>query len=410
MLLCSCSGNREKAEEKRNVTRIMEERPVTVKVQHLEYTDFNHELITNGTIAARRKANLRFQSREIIRKIHVRNGQAVKQGQKIAELDTFKLYVALKQACDALDRARLELHDVLIGQGYTIGDSARITPADVMKIAKIRSNYEQGRTNHEVARHDLEAATLRAPFDGVIANLDTREFNQPDDNPFCTVIDNRSPDVVFYILESEISFVQPDGELVVHRISHPGEITGGRITEINPVVDKNEMVKIKAILDDRNGRFYEGMNVKIHIRRLLGKRLVVPKSAVVLRTNRQVVFVHENGHARWVYVETAQENSNSLVVTSGLNAGDEVIYDGNLYLTHEARVEVTNKGFVGKMKKQVLKEFIIRVMKIWYPDFEGPGMMKIMLEEKTRETLLHSSSYPRVSLIKTSPPSFISQP
>jgi len=65
--------------------------PNEVKVFTLARTDFNPELISNGTIAASQKADLYFQTAEIIAAIYVKNGDRVVAGQAIASLDSFKL-------------------------------------------------------------------------------------------------------------------------------------------------------------------------------------------------------------------------------------------------------------------------------------------------------------------------------
>ena len=323
------------------MTEVKEDLPVAVKVKRLEYEDFSYELISNGTIAAMHKAELKFQPQEIIQRIYVKNGQAVANGEKIAELDKFKLATAVKQAEEALERTRLDLQDVLIGQGYAMGDSANV-PADVMKIAKIRSSYEQSQTNYAIAQHNLDAATLYAPFSGVVANLTAKEFNQPGADVFCTVIDNRSPEAVFHVLENELPLIALNDRVIVSPFSQPGYTVDGRITEINPMVDKNGMVRVKATLSNRDSKLYEGMNVKVRVQRLLGKQLIIPKSALVLRTNKKVVFTLNNGRATWVYVETAQENSTSFVVTDGLHVGDSIIYQGNINLAHESEVRTKN--------------------------------------------------------------------
>jgi RND family efflux transporter MFP subunit len=343
LLLCSCGGNKEKEAEVQDekVSEMKDDKPVPVKVKRLELADFSYEFISNGTIAAMQKADLKFQSQEIIRKIYVKNGEAVTKGQKIAELDKFKLEIALKQAEESLERSRLDLQDVLIGQGYAIADSADIPP-EILKIAKIRSNYEQSQTGYTVAQYNLDAAVLYAPFSGVVANLVAKEFNQPGGEVFCTVIDNRSPETVFNILENELPLTRPNDRVIVSPFSHPDYTAEGRITEINPAIDKNGMVRVKALLYNKDNKFYDGMNVKVRVQRLLGKRLVIPKSALVLRTNKKVVFTLKDGRANWIYVETAQENSGSYVVADGLHVGDSIIYEGNLNLAHETKVDVGN--------------------------------------------------------------------
>ncbi len=84
------------------------------------------------------------------------------------------------------------------------------------------------------------------------------------------------------------------------------------------------------------------MNVKMSVKRDLENALVVPKSAVVLRTGKQVVFVHSNGKALWNYVTTGLENMNEYIITDGLTEGMEVIYDGNVNLAHESPVTVVD--------------------------------------------------------------------
>lgn len=114
----------------------------------------------------------------------------------------------------------------------------------------------------------------------------------------------------------------------------------GNIREINPVVDKNGMVAVKAVLDNASFKLYDGMNVRVRVQRATDKQLMIPKSALVLRNNRKVVFTCKNGLAQWVYVQTSLENSESYVVTEGLQEGDSVIYEGNINLAHESPISV----------------------------------------------------------------------
>lgn len=342
-LLCACSGNKEKDDDGREEpTTEVEDKPVEVKVKRLEYEDFSYELISNGTVVAKQKVELRFQTQDIVRKIYVKNGDRIKKGDKIAELDKFVLENARLNAKEALERTKLDLQDVLIGQGYSIRDSASIPP-DVLRIAKIRSNYEQNLNNYAQAKHNLDAAVLYAPFGGVVANLTIKEFNPSGSDPFCLLIDNQNPEVVFNILENELPLVNLNDKVIVSPFSTPDYTLEGRVTEINPLIDRNGMVKVKAMINNKDNKVYEGMNVKVRVQRLLGKQLIIPKSALVLRTNRKVVFTHANGRANWIYVETSHENSGYYVVIDGLSPGDEIIYEGNFNLAHETPVVIVNK-------------------------------------------------------------------
>ena len=85
------------------------------------------------------------------------------------------------------------------------------------------------------------------------------------------------------------------------------------------------------------------MNVKVIIEEKVSYQLVIPKQAVVLRSEKQVVFTLQTGKAKWNYVKTGLENISSFSINEGLKQGDTIIYDGNLNLAHDAEVVVSEK-------------------------------------------------------------------
>ena len=210
-----------------------------------------------------------------------------------------------------------------------------------MQIAKVKSNYDQALIQYDLAMYNLQNADLIAPFNGVVANLYTKAFNIPSGSePFCTLIDNNNMEVEFSILESEFFIINTGDKVVVSPFALRGTSVEGNITEINPTVDKDGMIRVKAAIKNTNNKLYDGMNARIIIKRSLPNQLVIPKSALVLRSNRKVVFTISNNIAQWVYVETGFENSSEYTVTEGFAEGDSVIYEGNLNLAHKSPVEL----------------------------------------------------------------------
>jgi len=339
----SCTTPKSGDKEKETGSAIAQDKLAEVKTFRLKFSTFSYELVSNGTVSALRKADLKFQNSENIANIYVKNGDYVSKGQKIASLEQFKLENAFEQAKDNLARAELELQDVLIGQGYSLNNKAAI-PEDVMKIARVKSNYDQSLISHQMAEYNLKTATLHAPFSGVVANIVTKQHNTPDAaSAFCTIIDIQHPEVVFMVLENELPMIKKADKVLISPFSMNDFTVIGSVTEINPSVDKNGMVRICASAENTQHRLIDGMNVKVRVQREQGKQLLIPKSALVLRNNRKVVFTAKEDKAQWVYVETGMENSESYVVTEGLQEGDSVIYDGNVNLAHETPIVVINK-------------------------------------------------------------------
>lgn len=304
---------------------------------------FTYDVVSNGKATAARYADLRFASSgAVIDRIHVRNGQRVTKGQTIAELDRFRLENAEVTARNSLERAQLDMADALIGQGYDPATTDNV-PDNVMRIARLRSGVAQAEVQLREAERALTDAVIRAPFDGVVANLSQKEGNLPENGqPLCRLIALGEMEVDFTVLESELPMIN-EGDAVVVRPFVSEESYTGHIAAINPAVDKDGMVRVKATVTDRR-RLFDGMNVTVTVRRRMDDALVVPKSAVVLRSGgRPVVFTYSEGTAIWNYITISAENYDSYLISDGLTAGDEVIVSGNLNLSHEAKVFIDNR-------------------------------------------------------------------
>ena len=342
LLLTAACGKSDKAAEGEaesgKVTAAVPDKVAEVTVVELQPSLFNHEIVSNGKAEAREKVDLNFSGGgELISNVFVKNGQRVAKGQKIAQLDVFKLQNQLEKNRTAVANAKLELQDVIIGQGYDPEHLDKV-PDDVMKLARLRSGLEAAEVDLSSTKKDLANATLTSPISGVVANLKTSAHNMSGSDPVCTVINDASMKVEFSVLEGELSMIKP-GDIVDVSPFSGGESTSGRVTEINPTVDENGMVKVWASVDGGRG-LIDGMNVRVRVKRALEKALVVPKTAVVLRSGKQVVFTLQDGKAMWNYVTTGLENLDSYTVVDGLEPGMTVIATGNVNLAHEAPVKV----------------------------------------------------------------------
>lgn len=337
--MTACTGGSKTVDKEASVNIVLPDAVDKVTVMELKVSDFQHELISNGKLTAGRHVDLRFETSETVAAIHVKNGDPVSRGQPIAELTTFRLSNRRTQAGDALDRAKLDMQDILIGQGFAPEDSTKV-PSAIRELAETKSGYRQALAQYELALHEEQNAVLRAPFDGVIANLFTKPFSLVSSAEiFCTVIDPRSLEASFSVLENELPLIQTGDRVSVTPFAMPDVRTEGRISEINPLIDENGVVRVKAAVNNSN-KLFEGMNVRVSIRRSLGRQLVVPKEAVVIRSGRQVVFTLADGKAIWTYVEIGLENADNYTIVSGLTEGDLIITSGNINLAHESPVEL----------------------------------------------------------------------
>ncbi|MBN1338965.1 MAG: efflux RND transporter periplasmic adaptor subunit [Bacteroidales bacterium] len=315
-------------------------KPQPVETVVLQKQDFVQQILSNGTLRASKKAELRFQASGIIRSISVQNGDRISRGSAIALLDNETQKIALDRAEEKIEYARLELNSLLISVGGRKDDSASVNP-QLYQNLKIQSGLTDAMNNLKKAKLDLSQTVLAAPFGGIIAGLEAQAFNfiTPSD-VFCILLDNSSYTASFPITEQEVGQVFAGQEVSVTPFHDPDVLIPGKITEIDPMVDENGLMQVKAILAGMSGagRLFDGMNVKVTVEKRIAGFTVVPKEAIVLRSNREVAFTYANGLAKWNYVKIVAENSAVYAVSEGLKTGDTVIVKGNLNLAHDAKV------------------------------------------------------------------------
>jgi membrane fusion protein, multidrug efflux system len=325
--------------EKRQYTA--QQNPVEIMV--VQKGVFRKELVNNGKLVALRKSELQFRVGDQLEKLNFRNGDLVKAGSVIAQLTTFTYGQQLNNARIQLKKTRLEMQNLLIGQGYNTSDTTNIPP-HIFEMASVKSGYAEAVQSLETARYNMESTRLVAPFDGVLANITQKRYDRINAGAaFCNLIDDSEFEVEFRIVESEIGDIHVGDEVQIITFSNQTNCKG-QISEINPVVDANGLIIVKAQVKNSGG-LMDGMNVKVLVEKDIPDQLVVPKSAVVLRDNQEVLFkCTKDSIAFWVYVKTGFENSSSYSVQAdpdkggSLQAGDTVIVSGNLNLAHESKV------------------------------------------------------------------------
>lgn len=339
-MLMSCSNAGQRTTEEDGVETALPQEEAQVTVMTVQRQAFNHELVSNGKVTSQQYTDLYFRRAEVVAHVYVKNGDYVRRGQKLAELDLFPFENELTQRKNGLDQATLEMQDVLIGQGYA-PDHMEAVPADVLQLARVKSGYEQQKALYEAAQHDLQQATLTAPMDGRVANLFQKPMNMANTSEaFCRIVSTGSMEVDFNVLESELSLIKIGDKVEVTPYAQGANSVQGSVSEINPLVDANGMVRVRARVSGRD--LFDGMNVRVSVKRAVPDQLVVPKTAVVLRSDRQVLFTLENGRAYWNYVKTGLENLTEYTIIDGLEEGKQVIVTGNVNLAHESPVKIEN--------------------------------------------------------------------
>ncbi|NIW37074.1 MAG: HlyD family efflux transporter periplasmic adaptor subunit, partial [Gemmatimonadetes bacterium] len=104
----------------------------------------------------------------------------------------------------------------------------------------------------------------------------------------------------------------------------PDTVLRGRVESINPVVDpRTRTARVTVVLPNPERAVKPGMYARVRIAaRLYPNRTMVPRSAILERDNRTLVFVFEpdrgaSGLAKWTYVTTGLENESYVEIVPG---------------------------------------------------------------------------------------------
>lgn len=260
----ACGTQQEEVKAPQAAPQVAATPVATERVEQVVESQPKQGLRASGKVKAANYADIYFRSQELIAHVYVKNGARVARGQKLADLDMTELKVNLRQAEISLEQANLELQDILIGQGYDPEKMENI-PADMMKLVKVKSGYEQAVLQKENALRAIEQATLTAPFAGVIANLEAKPHHMAGGGePFCRIIQSNNMEVEFEVIESELHLIEMGQKVqVIPQATAIGTLEG-EICTLNPQVDEEGMIKVRARVKGDKG-LMEGMNVIIQI-------------------------------------------------------------------------------------------------------------------------------------------------
>ncbi len=350
IIIVGCGGK-----SKRNSDESLEnieDEILTGKIQHRDDTTevkivavrrgaFESEILSNGKAEAYRKSIIPFKSGDQIAAVYVKNGERVHEGDLLVEMDDADSRVELASAELSFEEAKLKLLETLYSEGIRdLADTVTI-PEERFQNIKIRSGYASAEKEYEKAVAEYNNLKIYAPFTGIVADCELKPHNPKAlyEN-VCTLIDDSRMEVSFKVMENEVSEIKSGMEVEITPYAKSDVTLNGVITEVNPKIDENGMAKIKCITTNRNGVLIDGMNLSILVKRKTEEKLIIPKSAVLPRQGRRVVFTYENGVALWKYVTVGDENSSEVVVESGLEEGEFVIYENNISLSHNLPVKV----------------------------------------------------------------------
>jgi len=279
----------------------------------------------------------------IVERVEVTENRAVEEGEILLQFDTTEYALAAARARADMVNAQARYQEMTFGDDGT-GDPAARQERD--RIARARSGLAQAEVALREAEINLERTSVRAPFPGRVADLRVVAGQQAGPGTeLLTVVDLDPIKVEVQVLEAEIGYLSEGRRATVTFAAFPGETFSGRISTINPVVDPDtRTARVTVLLSNPLGRIKPGMYARVSLdANFFPDRILVPRTAILEKDRRTMLFVYEDGRAKWRYVTTGLENDTQVEIvpneeTSMVEPGEIVLVDNHYYIIHDAPV------------------------------------------------------------------------
>jgi HlyD family secretion protein len=302
---------------------------------------------TTGQVRSDALVPLRAEVPGTVAEVRVRPGQQVAAGAVLVTLDAYPFDLAVREAQARADEAEQRFLESFVPESLVTGRGP--TPEQRRALLN-KAGVTGARLQLERARYELARATVRSPVASTVQAVEVAVGEKLGaGQAIATVVDTRNLRVEARLLEHDLPLVRPGGEALVTTAGAPGQAVRGRVEAVLPLVDSLARAGRAVVRLLGNGVLRPGMyaDVQLEAARLPNRRLV-PARAVIERDGRPLVFVVRDGRAQWTYIVPGRSNGVDTEVlldsSSGeipVKAGDQVIVDGHLTLTHDAPVRVS---------------------------------------------------------------------
>jgi RND family efflux transporter MFP subunit len=316
--------------------------PVPVVVTTARSENVGASLAATGTVVSRNDARISTEVAGPLAWI-AEPGSAVKRGATIARIDTERLALTVRDNDAALKRfeAQLSLLATQRARLQTLGNVVSQSQLDEAQSREhmAQQDVEQARVARDRARLDVNRASVRAPFDGIVAErLQQSGEYVAGGAPLLRLVNDHDLEVVARAPLTTADSVSAGA--IAHLIDGDHK-SAGKVRAVIPVGDeRSRMVELRIALSDRTWRV--GAPVRVEIApRTLKAVITVPRDAVILRQGASYVMrVRPDNTAERVAVNIGPGYANHVQIDGTLRAGDRVVIRGGERLEPGQAVKV----------------------------------------------------------------------
>ena len=344
-----CGGGEESAETARGGER------VRVKVVRVETESAEEPVQYSATVEPAEEANIGGKIMAKVERVRVSEGDAVRRGQLLVELEGDDVRAKLAQANAGVTEANAHFDNAK--KNLERFEALFAEKASTQKeLDDVRVAYESARARLQAAQEMkreieelLQYLEIVAPFDGVVTktHVDAGDMATPG-RPLITIENARRLEIVASVPESQIEHLSIGMPVRIVIPAGTGarssdEVITGSIDQVVPSADPaSHQFEVRVFIQNPGGSVMSGMFARLVVSRGITDRLMVPREAIVRRGQLEGLYVvEEDGRARLRWVRTGRAIGDRVEVLAGLDPGETVVVESASRLKDGRSVEVT---------------------------------------------------------------------
>jgi len=309
-----------------------------------------------GTVQAYQMVTVKTRVDGQITKVAFTEGQAVRTGDPLFQIDPRPFQASLDQATANKQRDEaqlvgaqldLERYSKLVGQGF---QSRQSVDQEKAQVDSLKGSIAADQAAIDTAKLNLGYADIRSPIDGRTGSrlVDLGNLVQAGQNtPLVTITQVKPIFVNFTVPQDQtdrIRTAQPNGALsvVAYASDDKTEIATGKVTLVENQIDSaTGTLKLKGTFENKDERLWPGEFVNVRLILAIRKdAITVPQRTVMQGASDSYVYVVKPDNTverRTVDIAVTQDGL--AVIGKGLALGEQVVIDGQYRLTNGAKVK-----------------------------------------------------------------------
>ncbi|MDB4980519.1 MAG: putative Co/Zn/Cd efflux system rane fusion protein [Myxococcales bacterium] len=339
------------------------DRPVPVLVARAVTRDVPIVLEGLGSVTAYKTVNVHTQVDGRLDRVLFEEGQAVKQGEVLAQIDPRPFEIQLHTGQAALGRDEAQLHGAERNlTRYEAVVEKQLIPQQQVDdqralVEQYRASAQGDQAQIETAKLQLDYARIKSPIAGVtgVRQVDPGNLVHPSDASPIVVVTQLDPIAVLFTLPQDdlprVAEAQARGAPAVEAVAREGDktiATGKLVLVDNQINQATATIRLKAIFPNPDKKLWPNQFVKARLQLDVRKgALVIP--AVAVQHGPQGTFVYvvgagDTAEMKPITVALLQGDEAIVDEGKGLGAGDSVITEGQSQLRPGAKIVARGNG------------------------------------------------------------------